>query len=168
MSFFLFDALTISLKDALTFISGIIEQIRMVTVLFWLKSRGPFFPIILTEDQRSAHSGCIWILTKRATKESKHKSIWKAAVHCFLVALLLSVFLSGLLDYSSIPQDVILKSAWPEGLRIWKHQRSWTGSGLCGECHQRVGDFPWEGSSQSAVHTLRCLSLSGACVSFSI
>lgn len=80
---------------------------------------------------------------------------WKHLEGHVLLCWLQSDFVcvSALLDYFYIPEDVILRFPWPEALRIWKHKRSWTGSG-----HHKVWDFPGKDStSQLFIHFVVCL-----------
>lgn len=78
------------------------------------------------------------------------------------------VFVSGLSGYSCIPEEVILNSTRPKALRMWKHLKSWTGSGLWGRRHRRVWDFPGKDPvSQLFIHHVVWFSAELASVSAS-
>lgn len=77
-----------------------------------------------------------------------------------LVASLRLVFVSGLLDYSYIPKGnkleptPVMKPRGSENIRATEQEV------VCKRDVITGSEFPWEGSCQSAVHTLHCLSLS--------
>lgn len=68
------------------------------------------------------------ILAPQPPERSNIKSLWN--VLCRFDGFALTCFSSRPLDYSFVPRDIILNLLWHEGLKIWKHLRSWTGSGL--------------------------------------
>lgn len=110
----------------------------------WLTPRGMMFASSLWHQRSLAllqfcrkgqgTEDCLGVLSLACWEPPDRSNMEASGGPCVaLAARVRPVFVSGLLDYSYVPEEVILIAPWPAARRTWKHVRSWTGSGLCEE-----------------------------------